>query len=323
MRCPPGRIIQTSVFAADGTRVSNPRIRAYWPAPEPRRVSAAAQGTVSLTCDEQMGPRRRMRDHTVATASRHRFAASARKIRRAERETRWRWRLKVLWMAACMLRKRCAERADLNRCILRSRRRPKIDSNTASVAVIGGPDKPVAMPRRLEHGIATECEASGLNATKPPLGRRARLPCLPRVLPNRFRTARLMIISMPLQRSVLCQLCSRQIPRKFHSQRAISLVYSALQLTAPTRPCARAFISGDIYCYATRSIGQLCSICVLPTLGGSRMICSKRVLPLRMEGFPGTIRLTFHHTARRATRRGPLCAAIGFGISWLLSGYKI
>ena len=80
---------------------------------------------------------------------------------------------------------------------------------------------------------------------------------------------------------------------------------------------------GYIYCYATRSIGQLCSICVLPTLGGSRMICSKRVLPLRMEGFPGTIRLTFHHTARRATRRGPLCAAIGFGISWLLSGYKI
>ena len=178
-------------------------------------------------------------------------------------------------------------------------------------------------PRRLEHGIATECEASGLNATKAALGRRARLPCLPRVLPNRFRTARLMIISMPLQRSVLCQLCSRQIPRKFHSQRAISLVYSALQLTAPTRPCARAFISGDIYCSATRSIGQLCSICVLPTLGGSRMICSKRVLPLRMEGFPGTIRLTFHHTARRATRRGPLCVAIGFGISWLLSGYKI
>ena len=32
-------------------------------------------------------------------------------------------RLKVLWTAACMLRKRWAERADLKRCILRSRRR--------------------------------------------------------------------------------------------------------------------------------------------------------------------------------------------------------
>ena len=29
----------------------------------------------------------------------------------------------VLWTAACMLRKRWADRADLNRCILRSRRR--------------------------------------------------------------------------------------------------------------------------------------------------------------------------------------------------------
>jgi hypothetical protein len=32
-------------------------------------------------------------------------------------------RLKVLWTAACMLRKRWADRADLNRCSLRSRRR--------------------------------------------------------------------------------------------------------------------------------------------------------------------------------------------------------
>ena len=64
-----------------------------------------------------------MHDQAAAIASRHWFAASARKIRSVERETRWRWRLKVLWTAACMLRKRWAERADLNRCILRSRRR--------------------------------------------------------------------------------------------------------------------------------------------------------------------------------------------------------
>src|SRR6516164_299288 len=52
-----------------------------------------------------------MRAHAAATASRHWFAASARNIRSVERETRWRWRLKVLWTAACMLRKRWAERA--------------------------------------------------------------------------------------------------------------------------------------------------------------------------------------------------------------------
>jgi hypothetical protein len=80
-------------------------------------------GTVSLTCAEQKRARRRVRDHPAATASRHWFAASARKIRSVEREMRWRWRLKVLWTAACVLRKRWAERADLNRCNLRSRRR--------------------------------------------------------------------------------------------------------------------------------------------------------------------------------------------------------
>src|SRR5204863_6555197 len=63
------------------------------------------------------------RDHAAVTAFLHWFAASARRIRSVERETRWRWRLKVLWTAACMLRNRWAERADLNRCILRSRRR--------------------------------------------------------------------------------------------------------------------------------------------------------------------------------------------------------
>jgi hypothetical protein len=67
--------------------------------------------------------RRWMRDHAAVTASHHRFAGSARKIRSVERETRWCWRSKVLWMAACMPRNGWAERADLNRCILRSCRR--------------------------------------------------------------------------------------------------------------------------------------------------------------------------------------------------------
>ena len=64
-----------------------------------------------------------MRDRAAATAFRHSLAASALKIRNVDRETRWRWRLKVLWTAACTLRKRCADAADLKRCILRSRRR--------------------------------------------------------------------------------------------------------------------------------------------------------------------------------------------------------
>jgi hypothetical protein len=64
-----------------------------------------------------------MHDHSAATAVRHSVAASARKIRSVDRETRWRWRLKALWTAACILTKRWADRADLNRCILRSRRR--------------------------------------------------------------------------------------------------------------------------------------------------------------------------------------------------------
>jgi len=66
-------------------------------------------GRVSLTCDEQNRLPRRMRDHAAETASCHWFAASARKIRSVERETRWRWRLKVLWTAACMLRNCWAE----------------------------------------------------------------------------------------------------------------------------------------------------------------------------------------------------------------------
>jgi hypothetical protein len=35
-------------------------------------------------------PRSRLRDHTAATAFRHSLAASARKIRSVDRETRWR-----------------------------------------------------------------------------------------------------------------------------------------------------------------------------------------------------------------------------------------
>src|SRR5207302_6393415 len=59
----------------------------------------------------------------AATASCHCAVASALKIRSVDREMRWRCRLKVLWTAACMLRKRWADRADLKRCCLRSRRR--------------------------------------------------------------------------------------------------------------------------------------------------------------------------------------------------------
>jgi len=47
-------------------------------------------GIVSLTCRRAKRARHRLRDHTAATACRHWFAASARKIRSVERETRWR-----------------------------------------------------------------------------------------------------------------------------------------------------------------------------------------------------------------------------------------
>src|SRR4029077_8520444 len=61
--------------------------------------------------------------HAAATAPCHCAVASDRKIRSVDREMRWRCRLKVLWTAACMLRKRWADRADLKCCTLRSRRR--------------------------------------------------------------------------------------------------------------------------------------------------------------------------------------------------------
>ncbi len=59
----------------------------------------------------------------VAAASRHCSMAPPRKLFRVLRETRWRSTLKVLWTAAWADRKRCADPGDLNRCILRSRRR--------------------------------------------------------------------------------------------------------------------------------------------------------------------------------------------------------
>src|SRR5271169_3317618 len=65
----------------------------------------------------------RARHHAAAVALRHCAAASDRKIRRVERETRCRCRLNVLWTAACMLRKRWAEPGDLKHCSLRSRLR--------------------------------------------------------------------------------------------------------------------------------------------------------------------------------------------------------
>ena len=80
-------------------------------------------GRCQINLSGPRGARSGMRDHAAATAFRHSLAASALKIRNVDRETRWRWRLKVLWTAACTLRKRWADRADLKRCILRSRRR--------------------------------------------------------------------------------------------------------------------------------------------------------------------------------------------------------
>ena len=62
-------------------------------------------GIVKLTCRGRNGYKGSSSAHAAAIASCHWFAASARKIRSVDRETRWRWRLKVLWTAACMLRK--------------------------------------------------------------------------------------------------------------------------------------------------------------------------------------------------------------------------
>ena len=43
-----------------------------------------------------------MRDHAAATATRHWFAASARKIRSVERDTRWPVRIRQAQPAACL-----------------------------------------------------------------------------------------------------------------------------------------------------------------------------------------------------------------------------
>jgi probable F420-dependent oxidoreductase len=51
-------------------------------------ASRPRHGAVRLTCGEQERRRRRMRDQAAATATCHWFAASARKIRSVERETR-------------------------------------------------------------------------------------------------------------------------------------------------------------------------------------------------------------------------------------------
>jgi predicted RNA-binding protein with RPS1 domain len=75
-----------------------------------RRAGLARQtpgrGFVTVTGVRTEGALGLIKSHAAATASDHCAAASALKIRKVDRETRWRWRLKVLWTAACMLRKR-------------------------------------------------------------------------------------------------------------------------------------------------------------------------------------------------------------------------
>jgi hypothetical protein len=56
----------------------------------------------------------------AAVAARQVLKASSRETRSVRRDVRWRWTLKVLWTAAWMDKKRCADPGDLKRCILRS-----------------------------------------------------------------------------------------------------------------------------------------------------------------------------------------------------------
>ena len=109
-----------SATGPNGEAIPPPDLGAT-PPTAPSEVLPATHCQINLCRAKRV--RSRMGDHPAATAFRHWFAASARKIRSVDRETRWRWRLKVLCTAACMLRKRWAERTDLKRCILRSRRR--------------------------------------------------------------------------------------------------------------------------------------------------------------------------------------------------------
>jgi hypothetical protein len=85
--------------------------------------AAAAAAALSRQLSTSREGARENWGHAAATAFCHCVAASARKVRSVDRETRWRCRVNVLWTEAWILRKRCADRADLNRCILRSRRR--------------------------------------------------------------------------------------------------------------------------------------------------------------------------------------------------------
>ena len=54
------------------------------------------EGFVAVTGVRLEGALGLIRSHAAATASDHCAAASALKIRNVDRETRWRWRLKVL-----------------------------------------------------------------------------------------------------------------------------------------------------------------------------------------------------------------------------------
>ena len=59
----------------------------------------------------------------AAVSARHVWKASSRKTRCVRRDVRWRWTLNAFWTAAWTDRNRWADPGDLNRCILRSRRR--------------------------------------------------------------------------------------------------------------------------------------------------------------------------------------------------------
>jgi thiol-disulfide isomerase/thioredoxin len=78
------------VYKEFPTLAASSRSRRRRRSPPAVRARNSIRGPVRLTCGEQKRARRRMCDHAAATASRHWFAASARKIRSVERETRWR-----------------------------------------------------------------------------------------------------------------------------------------------------------------------------------------------------------------------------------------
>ena len=61
--------------------------------------------------------------HATATAARHMFIADALKARCVLADVRWRWTLKVLYVAAWVERNLCADPTVLNPCIFLSLRR--------------------------------------------------------------------------------------------------------------------------------------------------------------------------------------------------------